>query len=65
MKIDKAYKINWGNSIQNSKYARTIFSCKEIISFLQKCRDIRFMHDIHKTGSYTVRLWGTTNLRGI
>ena len=44
---------------------RTIISCVKIISYRWKCRDIRFIHDMHKTGSYTARLWRTTNFRSI
>ena len=36
-----------------------------IISLWWKYRNIRCICNAHKTGSYTLRLWRTTNFRGI
>ena len=50
---------------KNRKHKRTIILHVAIISFWWKYRNIKFIHNVHKTGSYTFRLWTTTKSRSI
>ena len=52
---------------QYSKIGKTraTIPCMEILSFWWKHRNNRCICNMHKMGSYSFRLWGTTNFRSI
>ena len=51
--------------LKNGQHKRTIISCMVIFSLQWKQKNNRFICNMHKTSSYTFRLWGTTTLRSI